>query len=215
MAAPNKNTSDEIATALAKIGLALKSQGQRTADEHGLSPLQVQILAVIHGMPSPPRLSALADELAIKRATASVAVSTLEEKGMLRRRADPEDGRASLLCLTAKGSRRASSFDAWQDLMGDVVGDLSTKERSGFLVVLIKMIRSLQLRGKIPIARMCVSCKHFRPNVHSGRTAPHHCAFVDAPLPISELRIDCMEHELESSAAQLQRHWKAFLASVN
>jgi hypothetical protein len=44
--------------------------------------------------------------------------------------------------------------------------------------------------------------------VHEG-AAPHHCAFVDAPLANEQLRIDCPEHELASDAVR-HEHWLRF-----
>jgi hypothetical protein len=57
------------------------------------------------------------------------------------------------------------------------------------------MIRTLQERGEIPVSRMCVTCRFFRPNVHAHPEPPHHCAFVDAPFGDRELRLDCADHE--------------------
>jgi hypothetical protein len=58
----------------------------------------------------------------------------------------------------------------------------------------MKMIRALQDGGQIPLSRMCVTCRYFRENAHE-QGPPHHCAFVDAPLGVAELRMDCNEHE--------------------
>ena len=215
MTLPAPNPTPAIATALAKIGLALKTQGQRSADELGLSPLQAQALSILHGHHEPLRGSELADELAVKRATTSVAVRALVEKGLVNRRADAEDGRATRLSLTAKGTRIASSLDAWPELIREGVHDLNAQERAAFLVLLIKMIRSLQERGHIPLARMCTSCVHFRPDAHPGKRAPHHCAFIDAPLRVTDLRVDCQEHEEEPSQRTQDMRWQAFLTSAS
>jgi hypothetical protein len=34
------------------------------------------------------------------------------------------------------------------------------------------MIRTLQLKGRIPVARMCVSCQFFRPFEHDDPATP-------------------------------------------
>jgi hypothetical protein len=68
---------------------------------------------------------------------------------------------------------------------------------------IVKMIRMLQEQGLVPVTGMCVTCTHFRPNVRPG-TSAHHCAFVDAPLPSEQLRIDCPEHELAAESARLE-----------
>jgi hypothetical protein len=68
---------------------------------------------------------------------------------------------------------------------------LDAGEREVFQRALVKMIRSLQIQGRIPVARMCLGCRFFRPYAHASSSAPHHCAFVDAPFGDAELRLDC------------------------
>ncbi len=50
----------------------------------------------------PMRASAIADYLHSDPSTVSRQVSTMVKEGLLERRADPEDGRASILALTSK-----------------------------------------------------------------------------------------------------------------
>src|SRR3546814_11623498 len=87
---------------------------------------------------------------------------------------------------------------------------LDDGERAAFLKGLTKMIGALQTRGTIPVQRMCVSCAHFRPNVHSDAATPHHCAFVDAALGDASLRLDCDDHVEADASARLDI-WATFL----
>src|SRR3546814_1949368 len=82
---------------------------------------------------------------------------------------------------------------------------LDDGERAAFLKGLTKMIGALQTRGTIPVQRMCVSCAHFRPNVHSDAATPHHCAFVDAAFGDASLRLDCRSEEHTSELQSLMR----------
>jgi hypothetical protein len=68
----------------------------------------------------------------------------------------------------------------------------------------------LQERGAIPVAKMCVTCRYFRPNVHPDPERPHHCAFVDAPFGDRSLRLDCPDQE-PAPSKERSRLWKAFL----
>jgi hypothetical protein len=70
----------------------------------------------------------------------------------------------------------------------------------------VKIIRGLQEAGDIPVQRMCVTCRYFRPNVHDDRDRPHHCAFVDAAFGDPQLRLDCTEQE-PASAAESRANW--------
>ena len=70
------------------------------------------------------------------------------------------------------------------------------------------MIRTLQLNGEIPVSRMCLTCVHFRPNVHTG-AEPHHCAFVDAAFGARHLRLECGDHQ-PAAPQQEKDAWAAF-----
>ena len=76
------------------------------------------------------------------------------------------------------------------------------------------MIRTLQTRGRIPVARMCVSCRFFQPFRHDHPTTPHHCAFVDAPFGDGELRLGCPDHAA-APAEQAERTWRVFREEVS
>jgi DNA-binding MarR family transcriptional regulator len=56
------------------------------------------------------RGSEIADRWGISRASVGEAAQTLERLGFLRRVADPEDRRASLFVITAKGQRALERF---------------------------------------------------------------------------------------------------------
>jgi hypothetical protein len=76
------------------------------------------------------------------------------------------------------------------------VEGLDSEEQAALLRILVKMIRVLQDQGAIPVARMCASCRFFRPHAHPDPDRPHHCAFVDAPFGDRELRLECPDHVL-------------------
>jgi hypothetical protein len=96
----------------------------------------------------------------------------------------------------------------------EAVGELSAAEQAAFLRGLVAMIRTLQERGRIPVARMCVSCTFFRPFRHDDRTRPHHCAFVDAPFGDGKLRLDCPDHAA-AQAEQAEEAWRVFREEVS
>ncbi len=78
--------------------------------------------------------------------------------------------------------------------------------------VLVKMVRTLQERGEIAPARMCVSCRFFWPYAHpEDAERPHHCGFVDAPFGDRALRVECPEHE-SGPPDEAARRWEQFVA---
>jgi DNA-binding MarR family transcriptional regulator len=192
--------SARIATGLHKIGLAMKQQAWQQANEEGMSPTQGQILAalVAHGQLSGTELS---QRLGVTLPTISDSVRVLVEKELVTKAADPRHPRATLVTLTKKGTGLGGRARSWPEFMADAVTSLTPEEQRAFFAGVVKMIRTLQETGLVPLSGMCVTCTHFRPNVRVG-IAPHHCAFVDVPLANEQLRLDCAEHELADEAAR-------------
>jgi DNA-binding MarR family transcriptional regulator len=198
-----------VAVALSKLGLALKQQAWTQASQDGLSPTQGQILSAL-SLEGALTGSELAARLGVSLPTVSDAVRVLVEKGALEKRPDPRHPRASLLSLTPHGAELAKRVSTWPDFLAASVGELSKSEQEAVLSAVLKMIRSLQQKGLIPVSRMCVSCKYFQPNVHEGEL-PHHCGLVDAAMAGRHLRVECPEH-VEADAAERDAAWERFVS---
>lgn len=195
---------------LAKIALVMRHEAWRAAGSRGLTPTQMQILAVLASEDRPRGLSAVASDLALSPGTASEAISTLVAKGLVRKARSEDDGRAIVLGLTAAGRREAAMAGRWPAGLIEAARGLPRRERDFLLRGIIALIRGLQDRGAITTARMCVGCTYFRPNEYPGSPTPHHCLLVDAPMADSDLRIDCPEMEPAAGAEQ-DRLWQVFL----
>jgi len=196
-----------IATGLNKIGLSMKQQAWQQANEEGLSATQGQILAALVA-DGPLTGSELGSRLGVTLPTISDSVRVLAEKKLVVKSPDPRHPRASLLTPTKKGTALGARARSWPEFMAAAVKDLAPDEQRAFFSGVVKMIRSLQEQGLVPLSGMCVTCTHFRPNVRDG-ASPHHCAFVDAPLANEQLRLDCPEHELVPESARA-RLWEQF-----
>jgi DNA-binding MarR family transcriptional regulator len=206
---PDQPLAQRVTTGLAKVGIALKQQAWAEAGGRGLTPTQGQALALLRANPGGLRLGALAQQLGVTAATASDSVAALHRKGLVAKAPLAGDGRAVVVRLTPAGSREAAVAAAWPDFLLEAVDQLSTAEQAAFLRALVTMIRTLQTRGRIPVARMCVSCRFFQPFRHPDPRLPHHCAFVDAPFGDGELRLDCPDH-IAAPAELAARTWEAF-----
>lgn len=200
--------ASRIATGLHKIGLAMKHQAWQQANEDGLSATQGQILAALatHGALTGSELS---QRLGVTLPTISDSVRALVDKRLVTKAPDPRHPRARLITPTARGTQLGGRARSWPEFMSAAVTDLTEDEQRAFFAGVVKMIRSLQDQGLIPVSGMCVTCTHFRPHVRPG-PSPHHCAFVDAPLAGEHLRLDCPEHEAADDASR-EKMWAQFV----
>lgn len=200
--------TDQIAAALARIGVVLRSFAWEQSERADLTPTQAQILARLAAR-GPSRVSVLADDLGVTQPTISDAVAALSRKGHVARARDPEDGRAVLLHLTPSGRQEAEAAATPPPAMLAALETLPPADRDAMQRGLVGLIRGLQEARAIPVQRLCVTCAHFRPHAHDDAAAPHHCAFVDAAFGDAALRIDCGDHEAaaEEDLAQL---WARF-----
>ncbi len=201
-----------IVTGFSKIGLALRAMMWSKGHSSGLTPTQGQILALLQTRGA-LRLSAIASDLGIRQPTTTEAVNTLVRKGLVGKASDPDDGRAIALRLTAKGRTEAKRIAAWPDALMRAVGELDRGDKAALLRALMKMIRALQINGDIAPARMCGSCRYFRPHVHADAEAAHHCDYLNAPFGDHDLRLDCGDHEV-APADQANVAWRRFVAEA-
>lgn len=79
------------------------------------------------------RLSEVAKHLAVTAATASDAVTSLVEKGLVQKTRSPQDKRAIAITLTAQGQQTATQTASWSDFLLSTVDELSEEEQVIFL----------------------------------------------------------------------------------
>jgi DNA-binding MarR family transcriptional regulator len=183
----------KLVAALERVGQALRVQLWDAAKEHGLSPTQLQVLLrLASDPPARRRIGALAAELDVTHPTISDAVAVLRRKGLVERQ---EGGRRAGVALTGRGEATAAAVSTWQQRTRTLLDALPADDKEQTLRVLVTLIGRLQRSGVITVARMCATCRFFRPDAHPDSAQPHHCALVDAPMADRELRVDCAEHE--------------------
>lgn len=115
--------------------------GRVLADD-GLGFLEgLTLAAVFFEAPKPIKPSQLAETFGTTRGNVSHCISSLEAKGFLQRKIDPEDARAYLLTLRPQGKRCAlrviGAFDKLQKEFEDEIGKTALGE-------MLKAIRKLE-----------------------------------------------------------------------
>jgi DNA-binding MarR family transcriptional regulator len=191
------DVNKKIVAALERLSQGFRVLLQEAAHRQSLSPIQARFLVHLlhHSDDELGRVGRLAEEFGLSRATVSEAVGTLEAKGLVRREPWPHDGRVATLMLTAEGKEVAAGLSGWADVVEEQLESFAIGEKEEVMRFLMRLISALQGAGVITVARMCVSCRFFRPDAHPRSDLPHHCALLDLPLSGAALRTDCPEHE--------------------
>ncbi|MDQ1924769.1 MarR family transcriptional regulator [Massilia pseudoviolaceinigra] len=201
--------SARIVVAISRVSSVLRAGMWEFATMENLNPTQAEILQLLKDRTQGVRLSWLAAQLSVSAASASDSVAALVTKGLVRKARADDDGRASALWLTEQGKALVGKMMSALSFADDAAAALDAGVKDQLLVGLFKLIAQLQKSERFPALRACLSCRYFEANVNPGTPAPHHCALVKAPLPISFLRIDCAEHQ-PTDAASERRNWDAF-----
>lgn len=187
------STGSKIVVALERIAEAFRVLLWNESKSNGLSPLQMQLLVFLlhHPHAQNRKVSQLAAEFNMTKATVSDAIKTLLNKGLLSKTPDPTDSRSFMLNLTDSGAAIARKAALFTSEIQTPVEQLSEEDKANLLLSLLSIIRHLNQAGVITVQRMCFNCSHFRPN-HQGHT--YYCNLLNAPLTNSDLRVDCPDY---------------------
>lgn len=191
---PGDPVDARLADALERVGHVLRTQLRAAGAEHGLSPIQAQLLMRIATAGRPEREPArLAGWFDVSRPTVSDAVAALRRKGLLTPEPVPGDRRRTRLGLTPSGRRVAGQLAGWDEPVRAELATLPTSAKGDTLGLLFALIGGMQRSGLVSVARTCTTCRFYRPRDDSRSEA--HCNLLDVPLPPESLRLDCPEHD--------------------
>ena len=176
--------------AVERLGRALRAARQYLATRYHLSTLGVSILETLAD-DRKRRVGDLAAELHISQPTASDALATLDQHGLVIRRRDPSDRRSTLVSLSPAGADIASDITTQLSPLL-TTGVESAEARGPTLRLLLAEIARLQAAGVISINRSCLTCHHYQPTQNSS---PAHCLLLNKTLHDTELQVDCGDHQ--------------------
>lgn len=188
--------AEQLANGLERLAAVARREDWRTGETEGLTPTQADILRLVLARGA-VRLAQAAAHAGVSQPTASDAVTALERKGLIEKRADPGDGRA--LALKATRSGRALG-GRWRNSFEHIAAVIPAPDQARLLAIVVAAIRELERRGEISPQRMCVTCRYFAAGVHAGARKPNHCRLLDTAIGDAELRVDCPEHEPAQAA---------------
>lgn len=90
----------------------------------------------------------------------------------MRHNPDPADARGAIMRVTEDRLRLGAAIARASSQVADVLAALMPAAQADLLSIQVTLIRQLQLVGAIPVQRMCVSCRHFRPHALRARPTP-------------------------------------------
>ena len=124
----------------------------------------------------PQRAKELAESMNADPSTVSRQVATLVRTGMVERKADPDDGRASILVPTELGVCRVQEhFVNRGQMIEPMIADWSAQDRSDFLRLLRRYTESLDGRRDDVLAAMNKS-HHLHAAASAGNQPPPHAS---------------------------------------
>jgi len=189
-----RNTpAGQISIALYRITQAIDLLLRERGKALRLSPAQIQALLFLkYARPGVRTIGGLADRLAVTYATSSGVADALEGKHLIQRKPLPEDQRVITLGLTSKGEGKAELLEDVLDEIESAVNALPDAERAALLRATRAIVRRLQNAGYVKVYEMCWNCQFFQKDAHpDDPRGPHHCAFMDAPLPEPNTYLEC------------------------
>jgi DNA-binding MarR family transcriptional regulator len=191
----NKSTESKIVASLERIAQAFRVLLWQESKEFSLTPIQVQVLIFLKFHSEDKcKVSYLADEFNMTKATISETVKTLEQKKLITKEYEQKDSRSYIIHLTAKGKEIAEKTSLFSKEILKPIDKLHQDEKENLLLSLLSIIRHLNHTGIITIQRMCLTCKYYE---FSDKGQQHFCKLLNLKLSSSELRVDCPEHLLK------------------
>ena len=189
----NSSIESKIVVALERISEAFRVLLWNESKENSLSPIQIQILIFLRFHSEDKcKVSYLADEFNMTKATISDSVKVLLKKELIQKFTNPSDTRSYLIGLTDKGKQVAEKSSNFTFNIQKPLTTLPEEQKKEILAGLLKVIYQLNQTGVITIQRMCFTCSYYERTNNK-----HFCKLLQAKLTSKELRVDCPEHELK------------------
>jgi DNA-binding MarR family transcriptional regulator len=135
-------------SAIVGLGGSVRARSRTWGTEPGtLSRGDIAVLALIEA-DGPLRAGAIAQQLHVGPPVVSRQLADLESEGLVRRSADPADGRAELVSLTARGRRMlTASREALCSRLADHLGDWDDERLAQLATGLEDLVEALGRAG--------------------------------------------------------------------
>ncbi|MCG8574656.1 MAG: winged helix DNA-binding protein [Flavobacteriales bacterium] len=186
----DSSLNNKIIHSLERISKAFRVLLWEESKKHKLSPIQIQILLFCSTHRKEDlKVSFLAKEFDLTKATISDSIRVLIEKGLLLKETDIKDTRSYVVSLTKKGKEIVESSSNFSLQLDQSIELLSHSNKEILLGSLLHVIHELNQKEVISLQRMCLTCHHY-----SNSDNNHYCNLLEKKLKNDELRVDCPDH---------------------
>jgi DNA-binding MarR family transcriptional regulator len=130
---------DDLSELFWRVARQLRHGGKDTLERWDVTPGQARALGVLtrHGL---MRLSELSDHLRIAPRSTTEVVDALEAAGLVERRPDPHDRRATLVAVTDRGAQVATDIHAARHAAAArYFGTLDAADRAALIRILRRL----------------------------------------------------------------------------
>lgn len=137
--APSDSRFDELRDALVQVSFVVMAVLSRVAADHDVSLTQLRLLGILRDRE--PTLAELATYMGLERSTVSGLIDRAVQRGLVRKKSDPADGRVVRVSLTRAGRRLGRDGIAEiGDLLAPLTGNLNSSEQARLTALLSKML---------------------------------------------------------------------------
>ena len=140
----NLHIESRIVASLERIAQAFRVLLWQQSKEHSLSPIQIQVLIfLLYHSADKRKVSYLANEFNMTKATISDTVKTLEEKALISKEYEQHDSRSYIIHLTKEGKTIAKQTALFTNEIRTPIDKLHQGDKENFLLSLLDIIRHL------------------------------------------------------------------------
>ena len=188
----NASLDNKIVAGLERLSQVFRVLLWKKAKQHGLSPIQIQLLIFIqHHASDKSTVSYLAKEFNVTKPTISDAIKVLEQKKVIKKIADKRDTRSYTIQLTPQGKNIVLDTEHFVNPFTEIISGISQTEKLGLWENITTLINKLHQSGAITVQRTCHYCKQ----IYKKNSTPY-CKLLEQKLQVQDIRIDCVEFEV-------------------
>lgn len=188
----NQSINQKITYGLERIAKAFRVLLWEESKLYKISPIQIQILLFCASHKQENlKVSFLANEFDLTKATISDSVKVLIKKELLSKKINSSDSRSFTVKLTKKGNEIVNKAKGFTSVLNKSIDSLTTIEKENLLANILSIIYQLNQQKIISTQRMCLTCFHYEKK---GNT--NYCNLLGTALKKEELQIDCPDHKI-------------------